>query len=120
MELLWGRRFVEVEVAAKDLICALPRQHHLDAQSLDAPGQEVHRDCSPHLPPKPASHYEIWKYCQSTSKVQAEVLQNLRVPQYPARRRFHYVPPWFMHSTLLALMPSTCCQLYVVVAETTS
>ena len=27
-----------------------------------------------------ARHYEIWKYCQSTSRVQAEVLQNLRVP----------------------------------------
>ena len=24
-------------------------------------------------------HYEIWKYCQSTSKVHASVLQNLRV-----------------------------------------
>ena len=26
-------------------------------------------------------HYEIWKYCQSTSKVHASVLQNLRVWQ---------------------------------------
>ena len=24
-------------------------------------------------------HYEIWKYCQGTSRVQAEVLQKLRV-----------------------------------------
>ena len=32
-------------------------------------------------PPSPApKHYEILKYCQSTSRVQAEVLQNLRVP----------------------------------------
>ena len=28
----------------------------------------------------PAWHYEIWKYCQSTSRLQAKVLQNLRVP----------------------------------------
>ena len=26
-----------------------------------------------------ALHYEIWEYCQGTSKVQAQVLQNLRV-----------------------------------------
>ena len=26
-----------------------------------------------------AMHYEIWKYCQSTSRVQAYVLENLRV-----------------------------------------
>ena len=26
-----------------------------------------------------SGHYEIWKYCQSTSKVHAQVLQNLRV-----------------------------------------
>ncbi len=25
-------------------------------------------------------HYEIWKYCQSTGRLQAEVPQNLRVP----------------------------------------
>ena len=30
-----------------------------------------------------ATHYEIWKYCQCTSKVQAWVLQHLRVPQQP-------------------------------------
>ena len=24
-------------------------------------------------------HYEIWKYCQNTSRVQAQVLENLRV-----------------------------------------
>ena len=27
-----------------------------------------------------AWHYEIWEYCQSTSKVQAYVRENLRVP----------------------------------------
>ena len=26
-----------------------------------------------------ASHYEIWEHCHSTSKVQAQLLQNLRV-----------------------------------------
>ena len=25
------------------------------------------------------THYEIWKYCQSTSKVHAQVLENVRV-----------------------------------------
>ena len=28
---------------------------------------------------RPARHYEIWVYCQSTSRVQAQGLQNLRV-----------------------------------------
>ena len=28
----------------------------------------------------PAMHYEIWKYCQGTSKVHASALHNLRVP----------------------------------------
>ena len=34
------------------------------------------------LPPETAhgpGHYEIWKCCQSTSKMHASVLQNLRV-----------------------------------------
>ncbi len=26
-------------------------------------------------------HYEFWEYCQSTSKLQAQVLQNLRVSE---------------------------------------
>ncbi len=28
-----------------------------------------------------ARHYEIWVYCQSTSKVHAQVLQNLRMQE---------------------------------------
>ncbi len=30
-----------------------------------------------------ATHSEIWEYCQSTRKVQAYVLQNVRVPHGP-------------------------------------
>ena len=29
-------------------------------------------------PPREQGHHGIWKYCQSTSRVQAQVLQNLR------------------------------------------
>ena len=37
MELCRRWSFVEVQVAAKDLIGALPRHHHLEAKRLDAP-----------------------------------------------------------------------------------
>ena len=42
----------------------------------DAPFMEV---AGEHGQASPRVRYEIWKYCQSTSKVHAQVLQNLRV-----------------------------------------
>ena len=38
--------------------------------------------------PEAAAHHEIWKYCQSTTKARAQVLQNLTVqqPLLPAPR----------------------------------
>ena len=49
---------------------------------LGAPPQRtcIHLACRP-------GHYEIWEYCQSTSKVQASVLQNLRVQGHVASVR---------------------------------
>ncbi len=38
------------------------------------------------------THYEIWKYCQSTSKMQARVLQNLRVLQPHTKSRSEKAP----------------------------
>ena len=38
------------------------------------------------------THYEIWEYCQSTSKAQARVRQNLRVRQPPAGFRASRTP----------------------------
>ena len=39
--------------------------------------------CHPRVPP----HDEIGKYCQSTSKVHALILQDLRVPPTPCERK---------------------------------
>ena len=49
MELCSRGSFVKVQVAAKDFISALAGHHDLEAQGLDAPGQQIHRHCSSHL-----------------------------------------------------------------------
>mmetsp|Transcript_118441 Transcript_118441/g.330400 ORF Transcript_118441/g.330400 Transcript_118441/m.330400 type:complete len:238 (-) Transcript_118441:799-1512(-) len=48
VELCRVRCFVEVKVAAKDLIGTLPAEHHLDARCLDSPRHEVHGCGSAH------------------------------------------------------------------------
>ena len=46
-----------------------------------------------------STHYEIWKYCRSTSKVHAQVLQNLGVPR-PSCLQLGQQPPqiYSMHT----------------------
>ena len=52
--------------------------------------------CIPQLAARPdfmhAAHHEIWKYCQSTSRVQAQVLENLRVRHRKATTRMLQFP----------------------------
>ena len=43
MELGGIGRLVEVQIAAKELVGSLARQHHLETHGLDTSGQEVHR-----------------------------------------------------------------------------
>ena len=50
-------------------------------------------------------HYEIWKYCQSTSKVEAYVLQNLRVCRGSC---IPPPPPPPQHPPLPAPFPAGC------------
>ena len=42
VEVLGGRRLVEVEVAAEDLVGTLATEHHLDTHGLDDAGQQIH------------------------------------------------------------------------------
>ena len=61
-----------------------------------------------------AAHCEIWKYGQSTSRVQASVLQNLRVQQGDGRERGKIHHPARLHkgsaSSSASLLTSTASQ----------
>ena len=48
-------------------------------------------------------HHEVWKYCQSTSRVQAEVLQNLRLCM---AHHVWWPLPWGMGTSILPEGPT--------------
>ena len=79
---------VEEDVEGKRLLDVVKRvRHQLNMMWWPERGQpervlmqSEHQSLDPPNAIGAPMHFEIWKYCKSTSKVQGKVLQNLRVP----------------------------------------
>ena len=63
----------------------------VQVRSTENGAQGASHPQSKRVHPATAIHYEIWKYCQSTSRVQASVLQNLSVQSFFFQRTILHI-----------------------------